>query len=221
MIIIGHRGACGYEVENTIKSFEKAIELGVDCVELDVQKTLDDEVVVFHDERLFDNIPIKDITLCSLKQEALKMGINVPTLDEVFEVIKGRIGINIEIKSLIPTDFIIEKIKEYKHDINKVIVSSFKHEYLLEIKNNYPQIKTGVLLNSRMLEPLDILHRLHSRTIIQDYKFVDKDYIQTLHDGNVEIFVWTVNKTGIHNDKKVEYFTWDRFANEIIALVRT
>ena len=49
------------------------------------------------------------------------------------------------------------------------------------------------------------------------WKRWEKHYLRLGIEPNVEIFVWTVNRTGIHNDKKVEYFTWDRFANEIIA----
>ncbi|MBU0468188.1 MAG: glycerophosphodiester phosphodiesterase [Candidatus Omnitrophica bacterium] len=194
MIIIGHRGACGYERENTIKSFEKAIEIGVDYVELDVQKTVDDEIVVFHDKRTFDNIPIEDISLSRLKQELLKEGIIVPTLDEVLECINGRIGVNMEIKSRMPAGLIIEKIKKYKCDLDKVIVSSFMHDLLLEVKRSEPHIKTGVLLTSRLLDPFDILNKLQSRIIIQNYEFIDKDYIDMLHKGNAEIFVWTVNE---------------------------
>ena len=125
MIIIGHRGACGYEAENTIRSFEKAIELGADYVELDVQKTLDDEIVVFHDKRLPDKTLIEDITLLSLKKELMKVRINVPTLDEVLEFIKGRIGVNIEIKSRMPAGLITGKIKNYK------LTKLFQNKYVL------------------------------------------------------------------------------------------
>ena len=194
MIIIGHRGACGYEAENTIRSFEKAIELGADYVELDVQKTLDDEIVVFHDKRLPDKTLIEDITLLSLKKELMKVRINVPTLDEVLEFIKGRIGVNIEIKSRMPAGLIKGKIKNYKCDLDKVIVSSFMHDLLLEIKTAAPNIKTGVLLESRPLDPFNILNKLKSSIIIQNHEFVDKDYIDMVHDGNAEIFVWTVNE---------------------------
>lgn len=118
MIVIGHRGACGHETENTITSFEKAIELGVDYVELDVQKTLDGQIVVFHDQKLFNKIPIEEITLSDFKQKLLKTGVDVPTLDEVFEFIDDRIGINIEIKSTIPADLLIEK----KRNMNVILI---------------------------------------------------------------------------------------------------
>jgi len=49
MLKIGHRGARAYEPENTLRSFNRAVELGVDAVELDVRQTKDGELVVIHD----------------------------------------------------------------------------------------------------------------------------------------------------------------------------
>ncbi len=194
MIIIGHRGACGYEADNTIKSFEKAIELGADYVELDAQKTLDDKIVVFHDKRLFDKIPIEEISLLDLKQEALKAGVGIPTLGEVFEFINDRIGINIEVKSKMPADLIIKEIRKYKCDIDKIIVSSFLHDCLFELRENDSQIKIGVLLDSKLPDPFDILDNLQSKIIIQKYEHIGRNYVDMLHNRNIEIFVWTVNE---------------------------
>lgn len=50
MVIIGHRGAKGYEPENTLASFQKAITLGVDMIELDVYSVKTGEIVVMHDQ---------------------------------------------------------------------------------------------------------------------------------------------------------------------------
>ena len=54
MLKIGHRGARAYEPENTLRSFKKALEFGVDAVELDVRRTKDDEIVVIHDATLIE-----------------------------------------------------------------------------------------------------------------------------------------------------------------------
>jgi len=72
LIIIGHRGAHGLEVENTLKSFEKAIKLGVDMIELDARQCKSGHLVVFHDEtvdRLTDGSGhIADMTLAQLRK---------------------------------------------------------------------------------------------------------------------------------------------------------
>lgn len=194
MIIIGHRGACGYELENTMDSFEKAIDLGVDYVEFDIQRTLDDKIIVFHDKCLPNKSPVEELTLINLKQESLKLGFNIPTLDEVLEFINCRTGVNIEIKSRIPAAIVLEKIYKYNCDIDKVIVSSFMQDRILDIKNNDAKIKTGLILNERVVGIFGVLSKLGSKIVIQDHQFIDREYIDMLHRGNIEVFVWTVNE---------------------------
>ncbi|MEJ2272462.1 MAG: glycerophosphodiester phosphodiesterase family protein, partial [Candidatus Bathyarchaeota archaeon] len=72
MLKIGHRGAKAYEPENTLRSFRKAIELGVNAIELDVRKTKDNELVVIHNEELNKttngNGSVNELTLKEIKQ---------------------------------------------------------------------------------------------------------------------------------------------------------
>ena len=71
-LVIGHRGAMGYETENTIRSIQKAIALHVDMIEIDVFKTKDNQIVVFHDEKLMrltkEEGQIEDKTLAEIKK---------------------------------------------------------------------------------------------------------------------------------------------------------
>ncbi len=194
MIVIGHRGACGYETENTIASFQKAIELGADYVEFDVQKTRDDAIVVFHDQKVSNKGLVVDMTLGSLRREMSKARVSVPTLDEVFEFINGRIGMNIEIKSRMPCDCLAEKIRRHRCDPDQVIVSSFMHECLLEMHEVDPGIKTGILLKERAADVSELLRAFSSRTIIQKYACVDQDFVDTVHGAGAQVFVWTVNE---------------------------
>ena len=107
--VIAHRGASAYYPENTLASFEGAIALGADMVEFDVQLTSDKEVVVFHDEKISrcsdGRGRIADYTLADLKKLDIGSwfgkdfrGARVPTLQEVLDICKGRIAVNIEIK---------------------------------------------------------------------------------------------------------------------------
>ena len=101
-LIIGHRGAMGYETENTLASVEKAIELGVDMVEIDVFQISSGEIVVFHDERV-DRLSnsagnIKEYNIFDLKKLILDGGHRIPMLQDVLKQINGRIALNIELK---------------------------------------------------------------------------------------------------------------------------
>ena len=82
--IIAHRGASGYEPENTLRSFKKAMELGVDIIELDVHKCKSGELVVIHDFNLNRTTNgkglVKDKTLAELRELELKKSEKIPTL---------------------------------------------------------------------------------------------------------------------------------------------
>jgi glycerophosphoryl diester phosphodiesterase len=97
MLVIAHRGASSEEKENTLPAFERAIALGADYVELDVQASSDGALVVFHDLRL-DRLtsargPLRTLPLAALRE------LGIPTLDDVLELTSGRIGVMAELKS--------------------------------------------------------------------------------------------------------------------------
>ena len=95
--VIAHRGASADERENTLPAFERAIEVGADYVELDVQASADGALVVFHDLDL-DRLtplrgPLRKRSLAELREHG------IPTLEEVVELTRGRIGLMAELRS--------------------------------------------------------------------------------------------------------------------------
>ena len=102
MLIIAHRGASGYEPENTLRSFRKAIGLKSDAIELDVQLTKDNKLVVIHDETVNRTTngkgKVKDLTLRELRKLDAGKGEKVPTLEEVFNLVKRKVKIHVELK---------------------------------------------------------------------------------------------------------------------------
>src|SRR3712207_1905347 len=138
-----HRGFSGKYPENTLLAFEKAIELGVDGIELDVHLSKDNEMVIIHDENVSRTTNgegyIKDLTYEEIsKLDASyiytgQYGFNkIPTLREYFELVKDKDVItNIELKTNIfeypgIEQKVWELIQEY-HLESKVIISSFNH----------------------------------------------------------------------------------------------
>jgi len=100
---IGHRGASGHEPENTMISFNRAIELGADMVELDVHLSKDNQLIVIHDETLDRTTTgqgkIKGKTLAEIKKlRTKKKNQPIPTLPEVINELKGKVKMNVEIK---------------------------------------------------------------------------------------------------------------------------
>ena len=183
--IYGHRGAKGSYPENTLLSFEKAIEQGAEGLELDVHMTKDGEIVVIHDENLERTTDgsgyIKDMTLEEIKQfsastkskyahfpnydKEVWSAERVPTLIEVLELLKPyTTELNIELKTTIEKyDGLEEKVlsivKEYGEN-RKVIYSSFHLPTILRVKKISPDAKIAWLLSDKITLPKDQMQTL-------------------------------------------------------------
>ncbi len=100
--IMGHRGAPADEPENTLRSFARALAVGVAAVELDVQLTKDGRLAVIHDETLDRTTNgrgrVKDFTLAELKRLDAGRGEPVPSLEEVFDLVQGKAHLVVELK---------------------------------------------------------------------------------------------------------------------------
>ncbi len=139
--------------ENTIPAFEAAIQQGADGLELDVHLSRDGKPIVFHDKTLQKiGIPkaILEMSLEELKQIELASGILLPTLVEVIGRFGNRTFLDIEIKSANAASEVARLINEYQLELSpdKLIVSSFLEQPLLEIKKIDAQIPTGLLYMS-------------------------------------------------------------------------
>ena len=134
MEVIAHRGASGYEPENTLAAFGKAIELKSDMIELDVRLSKDAEVIVFHDMTLARRTKKKGYvskkTLEQLKAYDIGKGERIPTLKEVISFVDGRCKINIDIKDIKA----VEEIVKIAGDRSNIIVSSNSVKILRLIK---------------------------------------------------------------------------------------
>jgi len=139
-LVIAHRGASAEEKENTLPAFERAIELGADYVEFDVQAASDGGLVVFHDLRLDRLTPARGPLRARPLAELRELGI--PTLEEVLELTAGRIGVMAELKS--PWLF-------RRHDIvgrsvhllgPDAVVVSFSRNAILETRRLRPKLRT-------------------------------------------------------------------------------
>lgn len=96
-LVIAHRGSSADERENTLPAFERAIADGADYVELDVQASSDGVLVVFHDLGLGRLTPLRGPLRRRRATELVDVGI--PTLEDVIELTRGRIGVMAELKS--------------------------------------------------------------------------------------------------------------------------
>jgi glycerophosphoryl diester phosphodiesterase len=143
-IIIAHRGASGYEYQNTIRAFDKAVECGADMVEFDVRRTADGQMVVIHDSEIADKA-ISALSISEAKELARSKGFDLPTLAEVLESLEGRIMLDVELKESGYESNVIDLVRTFFSD-DKLLVTSFDDVALAFVKKMYPGVSTGLLL---------------------------------------------------------------------------
>jgi len=205
VLIIGHRGASSDSPENTLKAFQKAIELEADYVEFDVQETRDGVLVVTHDKDIKritgkDGL-IKDMTLNELRKLNFGEGEKIPTLQELVELTKNRIGLNCEIIVEGITEKVIHIFREYDI-IDTTLVSSFILDELLKIQKLEPSLKLASLVPTpgtikfdwdKKKEMIQYCIDNNLYAINPIVMMVDQQFVDFAHANNVKVFPWTVD----------------------------
>lgn len=201
-LAIGHRGAKGYVMENTITSIQYAINLGVNAIEIDVYRCASGEMVVFHDEtltRLSARINrIEDMTLPEIHLILLNGGFSIPTLEDVINFIDNRVVLNVELKgrntALGTFNCISQFIENGKLDKENIIISSFYDDELRNYRNLDEIIKIGVLTRNDIEEDIALANELNAYSIHPFYEQVDKFLIDRLHEMNFKVIPFTLNE---------------------------
>ncbi len=212
--VIAHRGASAYYPENTLISFEAAIAMGADMVELDAQLTSDGKVVVFHDEKISrctgGRGRIGDHTLLQLKKldagswfDKKFAGAGIPLLAEVLDLCKNKIAVNIEIKTEAVTDVIRGGIEEMcirlvdragmrKH----VVFSSFDPRAILHLKQIDRQIPAAFLFEKRYYPsqlPSEMIASLDADAFNCSRRELGRKWLADLKLHGIPVNVYTVN----------------------------
>ena len=202
--ITAHRGSSLRAPENTMAAMRAAVEDYADYAEIDVQLTADEQVVLGHDASLKRvagvNRSIASMTLEQLREldigswfSADFEGESVATLEEVMEYSKGRIKLNIEIKSVGKDSLLPEKVVELIHSYGmqeQCVVTSTSLNYLKKVKALMPEVRTGYIISAAYGdfysdEAVDFISIRSG--------FVSESLVTTLHEQGCGIHVWTVN----------------------------
>lgn len=205
-----HRGASGYVPENTLEAFQKAVEMGADGVELDVQLSKDGKLVVIHDEtlqRVSDGFGyVKDYTLEELKKLDVSKPISgyrtvrIPTLEEVLELLRPTgLTINIECKTGIffypgLEEKVVNLITDM-HMTDRIWCSSFHHESVLKVQRLCPDIKTGFLVSDIIVDVAEYTKK-HGVMALHPaiYHTQDINLIRNCKENGLKVHIWTVNE---------------------------
>jgi len=195
LLKIGHRGARAYEPENTLRSFQKAIELGVDAVELDVRKTKDNEIVVIHNVDVNKTTDgsgsVSELTLEEIKRFVTEKGEKIPTLEEVLDSVGKRVKILVELKETGIEEQVLGLIRG-KGLIENVVIISFHEDALRKVRELDGEVATG-LIYVRHKNPIRAALELKAEYLLSLYRFTHSANVKKAHEKGLKVIVWTIN----------------------------
>ena len=220
--IIAHKGASGIAPENTLASFQAALDIGVDIIELDVRQTKDEEIIVFHDQFLDRTTNgtgnVHEHTLEQLRQ--LDAGSwfsskfsdqKIPTLKEVLDLVDGRCQVLIEIKHMDHphyhdfADKLVDVIKLEDNGFDWVLIQSYEDKYLEEAQIYDDRIQINKMLIGEDSTPLLAFYietklklghgdsKGNLKTLNPEFKTLSPRRIFRMHSRGFKVFTYSVN----------------------------
>ncbi len=202
-LIIGHRGAMGHETENTLASIQKAMDLGVDMIEIDVFKIRSNEIVVFHDERLerISNAAgnIEEYYITDLNQVILDGNHRIPMLQDVLKLINNSVPLNIELKGANTANrvnFIMDYyIKQRGWSPENFLISSFNWDELREMRKLNPEVAIAVLTEDEdPTKAIPVAKELKAIAVNPWFKTLTKENVKKIHENGFKVYTYTVNE---------------------------
>ncbi len=207
---IAHRGASGRFPENTQLAFEKAIDAGVDMIEIDCQLSSDGHVVVFHDEGLRRTArvagEVKRKSLAELKQldighwrKQAHRGQRILTLEEVLEAIGERVSLCLDIKQFpqMPQGIELKLLFTLSHYdcLDCAVLSSFDYSCLSRIRELAPEARLGVTIGRRMTDDaFSAAERLDAACMLIEKEVATRQVLERAWDDGRDVYIWTVNE---------------------------
>ena len=202
MLKIGHRGAAGWEPQNTWLSFAHALALPCDIIETDIRICGSGEAVLIHDAKIKDSSgtshTVGKLSLTELRTFNLGKNQKIMTLDNLLTKLPGGVKLNLELKSigsaLLTARILRKAMLESKWTPEDFTITSFNHPELLIFKNELPEIQIGVLIKSVMVNPCGYQDNLGISLMITSLEFITKNLIDELHSSGKLVYVYTVDE---------------------------
>jgi len=218
-LIIAHRGGAMESTENTIAAFQRAFKIGADGIETDIRLTRDGVVVVYHDDYFgrVEGLPqaqrtrlVSDMTYAELTAQTLipvgedTGGRRVPMLNDLLAQVHGPL-LNIELKRCAKFDDLVKKtiaiLKGYG-ELDRIVLEAPDLDTAKKLRKGLgSRLKLHINPEYDHTVPFrDSLKQLlkfkpHSVSI--SYKLLARDMVESAHQAGVEVWVWTVNDSGV------------------------
>jgi glycerophosphoryl diester phosphodiesterase len=199
--IIGHRGDPEHAPENTMMAFKKAIQAGVDGIELDVHQSRDRMLVVHHDETVMTpdgERPIAQLSWRQLKAIQVGAGERVPALTEVLRWAKRKgVWLNLELKGgpgrYPGMERAVYRLLKTHGLLDRVLVSSFFYGMLQVLKRMDPGVSIGLLYYANGFDPLGTALRIGAQVLHPFFASVSPQLVKDCHAAGLKVHAWTVD----------------------------
>ena len=200
-LVFGHRGARGHVAENTLPSIAKALDLGVDGIEIDIFQCASGELVVFHDQTL-DKLTnttgfIEQLDLDSIQKIEVLGGYTIPTLQEVLDLINGQVILNIELKGTRTAHQTHAILQDYfesgSWQPNQILISSFNWEELQLFYEKNKTIPIAVLTEDDPLDAIPTALALEAVAINPNHRTLNEANVKKIKAAGFQLYPWTVN----------------------------
>ena len=204
---IAHRGASGRGLapENTLAAFEKALDIGIDMLEIDVRVTGDGQLIVLHDpslDRTTDREGIvREMVLEEIRQADAGDGERVPVLREVFDLARHRAPILVEIKSDFIAELVVQAIAEAEFS-EQVVVQSFNPQTVERVKRLAPHLPASLLIGELPTTPSRFRARrlasqaleIGANTLSIWHATLTPSLIEEMRKRGIAVWAWTVDE---------------------------
>ena len=193
-LTVGHRGVMGVEPENTLRSFRRAEQAGLDQVELDLHLSKDGALVVMHDaevDRTTDGSGlIRDLTLAEIRTLDAGLGERVPVFEEVLDAVDR--PIQAEIKDAAAARVLARTLRE-RGAAGRVSVLSFHDEALAEIHSLLPDVPTVLVASTLGPDIVPRAQAVGARLVSLDLTQLNLAVVRRCQAAGIAVMAWTVN----------------------------
>lgn len=210
MQIYGHRGARGEAPENTLPSFDKALQAGVTRVELDLHLSSDHQLMVIHDPTLKRTTGIKGQVAAHSAEELTRLDARyaldywpepcpIPTLEQVFQRFPQFEHYQLEVKSgtKAQSPLVIEAISSLAENYqlhDKIVITSASRHLLHYAQQSSCQLPTGLVWDKRLVEPLDTALLYECQLLVLNEKLCTPARVAQAQRHGLHVSAWTVNE---------------------------
>jgi glycerophosphoryl diester phosphodiesterase len=176
--------------ENTLPSFELAMDAGADGLELDVHATADGVVVIHHDPDLSAGPPLAAITLAELRRHEAAPGVPIPTLEELCALVQGRVTLFVELKGAGVERAVLDVLAGYS---GPVALHSFDHAMIRRVARLDSGVRLGILFEEAPVRLAQRMAETGALDVWPHWPLTTPDVVNTVHEAGGRVIPWTVN----------------------------